>query len=374
MYRLDGSNWCLKVMRKIIHCDADCFFAAIEMRDDPSLRNRPMAVGGSPQSRGVISTCNYEARRYGVRSAMASAHAQRLCPDLLIVPHRMDAYREASQALRQIFFQYTERVEPLSLDEAFLDVSDSEHCEGSATRIAQEVRSKVKAELGISVSAGVAPNKFLAKIASDWRKPDGLFVITPEQVTEFIRELSVAKIPGVGPVTKQKLSDLQLHTCADVQQLSRFDLHQHFGRFGEKLYDYSRGMDERPVQAHRRRKSVSVEETYTQDLISFDQWQQELSLLCDALSTRLQRIDHYYVVQGCTVKVRYHDFTIRTSDGPAGPIRASSFAPLLTSLWERRSDPIRLLGIGVRLRDEAISHQWDLFEEEKHQALLHQYR
>jgi|SRR5690554_1920545 len=360
--------------RKIIHLDCDCFYAAVEIRDNPALANRPVAVGGDPHRRGVIATCNYVARRYGVHSAMPSARALQQCPELVILPPQFDKYRAISQQIMAIYRRYTKTIEPLSLDEAYLDVTHCPAHKNSATLIANAIRQEVKSQIGITVSAGVAPNKFLAKIASDWRKPDGLFVITPEQVTEFIRELPVAKIPGVGPVTKQKLSDLQLHTCADVQQLSRFDLHQHFGRFGEKLYDYSRGMDERPVQAHRRRKSVSVEETYTQDLISFDQWQQELSLLCDALSTRLQRIDHYYVVQGCTVKVRYHDFTIRTSDGPAGPIRASSFAPLLTSLWERRSDPIRLLGIGVRLRDEAISHQWDLFEEEKHQALLHQYR
>lgn len=356
--------------RKIIHLDCDCFYAAVEMRDNPKLVNRPVAVGGDPQGRGVIATCNYVARRYGVHSAMSSAQALKRCPELVILPPKFDKYRAISKQIMAIYRHYTELIEPLSLDEAYLDVTHCPAHKNSATLIANAIREEVKQQVGITVSAGVAPNKFLAKIASDWRKPDGLFVIAPDEVATFIPTLAVAKIPGVGPVTQKKLNQLQLHTCQEVQQLSRFELHQHFGRFGEKLYEYSRGIDERPVQAHRRRKSVSVEETFTHDLVSFQQWQQELAVLCQALEARLQRLDHHYVVQGCTVKVRYHDFTIRTSDGPAAPIHTSSFIPLLNALWQRRQDPIRLLGIGVRLRDEANTKQWDLFEEEKRQALL----
>lgn len=360
--------------RKIIHLDCDCFYAAVEIRDNPKLANRPVAVGGDPQGRGVIATCNYVARRYGVHSAMPSAQALKLCPELVILPPKFDKYRAISKQIMAIYRRYTDLIEPLSLDEAYLDVTHCPAHKNSATLIADAIRQEVKNNIGITISAGVAPNKFLAKIASDWRKPDGLFVIAPNQVADFIPTLAVAKIPGVGPVTQKKLTELQLHTCQDVQQLSRFELHQHFGRFGEKLYEYSRGIDERPVQAHRRRKSVSVEETFTQDLISFPQWQHELALLCEELSSRLQRLDPHYVVQGCTVKVRYHDFTLRTSDGPAGPIQTSSFLPLLQQLWERRQASIRLLGIGVRLRDEANTKQWDLFEEEKRQALLHQHQ
>jgi DNA polymerase-4 len=189
------------VLRKIIHIDCDCFYAAIEMRDDPRLAGRALAVGGTAQQRGVIATCNYEARAWGVRSAMPSRTALRLCPDLLILKPRMDAYREASRQIHAILRDYTELIEPLSLDEAYLDVSQSPHCGGSATRIAEEIRRRVVAEVGIRVSAGVAPNKFLAKIASEWNKPDGLFVIRPEQVEAFVAELPVARLHGVGKVT-----------------------------------------------------------------------------------------------------------------------------------------------------------------------------
>ena len=192
-------------MRKLIHADCDCFYAAVEVRDNPDLRGRPLAVGGSPEKRGVIATCNYEARDFGVRSAMASGQALRLCPDLLIVPPRMKHYQQVSRDIHSIFSHYTDLIEPLSLDEAYLDVSGSEHCHGSATLMAKELRQKVRTDVGIIISAGVAPNKFLAKIASDWNKPDGLFVITPDQVDEFVKKLPVNKLHGVGKVTAEKL-------------------------------------------------------------------------------------------------------------------------------------------------------------------------
>jgi len=192
-------------MRKIIHIDADCFFAAVEMRENPRLSRRPIAVGGAPDKRGVIATCNYPARAFGVRSAMASAYAKKLCPQLLIIRPRFELYREVSQQMRQIFRHYSEQIEPLSLDEAYLDVSDSAHFSGSATRIAVDIRRQIQSQLGLSVSAGVAPNKLLAKIASDWRKPDGLFVIRPEQVLDFVGPLAVSRLYGVGKVTAGRL-------------------------------------------------------------------------------------------------------------------------------------------------------------------------
>lgn len=355
--------------RKIIHVDCDCFYAAVEVRERPHLMHRPVAVGGDPHKRGVIATCNYPARKFGVHSAMPSARALKLCPELLILPPRFDLYREVSQQIMAIYKKYTEEIEPLSLDEAYLDVTHSKQYQNSATYIAQAIREEVRNTVGITVSAGVAPNKFLAKIASDWRKPDGLFVIAPNEIAEFIPHLEAKKIPGVGPVNAKTLANLGITTCADLQQLSRFTLHEHFGKFGERLYDYSRGIDERPVQSKRRRKSVSTEETFTHDLTELSQWQAELDILCEQLYRRLQRLDNYYVVQGATVKVRYNDFSIRSCDGPAGPITADTFRPLLHTLWERRQDPIRLLGIGVRLRDEAASTQRDLFEDEKQKAL-----
>ena len=213
--------------RKIIHVDCDCFYAAVEMRDDPTLRHRPVAVGGDPHRRGVIATCNYPARHFGVHSAMASSQALRLCPELVIVPPNFDKYRKVSTQIHDIFRRYTSLIEPLSLDEAFLDVSASDQFDNSATRIAEALRQDIRRELGITVSAGVAPNKFLAKVASDWRKPDGLFVIPPAQVDAFVAALPVKKISGVGRVTGERMAGLNLHTCGDLQSMSRLELSQH---------------------------------------------------------------------------------------------------------------------------------------------------
>ena len=199
-------------MRKIIHCDADCFFAAVEMRDDHSLVGRPLAIGGAVERRGVISTCNYEARAFGVRSAMATAMAKRLCPELLVLPHSMDKYKQASLQMRDIFQDYSSLVEPLSLDEAFIDVSHSLQCRGSATLMAQEIRQRVLEEVGITVSAGVAANKFLAKIASDWNKPNGLCVIPPNKTDRFVSQLPVDRLFGVGRVTADKLHQMGIQT------------------------------------------------------------------------------------------------------------------------------------------------------------------
>lgn len=359
-------------LRKIIHVDCDCFYAAVEMRDDPRLRGRPLAVGGDPQRRGVIATCNYEAREFGVRSAMASAHALRLCPELVILPPQFDKYRRVSSAIQALFRRYTALIEPLSLDEAFLDVTDSEQLQNSATRIAEAIRQSVRQDIGITVSAGVAPNKFLAKIASDWNKPDGLTVIRPDQVDAFVAALPVKKLHGVGRVTAAKLAALGIDTCADLRGYSRLTLAQHFGSFGERLYHLARGEDDRPVQANRRRKSVSVEETYTQDLPDLPAWQAQLPELLERLRTRMARLDADYLVQGLTAKVRYSDFSIATCDSGGDSLEPTQFAALLDLLWERRAGPARLIGIGVRLRDLAARQQPDLFEEERLAALRQQ--
>ncbi|MFA5495349.1 MAG: DNA polymerase IV [Porticoccaceae bacterium] len=334
--------------RKIIHCDADCFFAAIEMRDDPRLRHRPMAVGGSPERRGVISTCNYEARRYGVRSAMASRTALKLCPDLLIVPHSIDKYRAAARTMRDIFHDYTELVEAVSLDEAYLDVSNSPHHGGSATRIAAEIRHRIADSLDITVSAGVARTKFLAKIASEWHKPDGLFAITPVMEDDFIPQLPVTAIPGVGKVTAQKLDLLGITRCRDLALSPRDELIRHFGVFGTRLYEFARGIDERQVKPDRQRKSLSVEHTYPHDLVTAAACQQHLESLYIDLCQRLATLKGEHRIARLFIKIKFADFTATSLETAGQSPRLSTFRHLLDNGFERGNRPVRLLGVGIR--------------------------
>ncbi|MDG1580199.1 DNA polymerase IV [Pseudomonas sp. GOM6] len=350
-------------MRKIIHIDCDCFYAAIEMRDDPRLAGKPLAVGGAADRRGVIATCNYEARAWGVRSAMPTGQALKLCPDLLVVRPRFDAYKAASRDIHAIFRDYTEIIEPLSLDEAYLDVSASPHFAGSATRIAQEIRRRVSQELHITVSAGVAPNKFLAKIASDWHKPNGLFVITPEQVEAFVAELPVSKLHGVGKVTADKLGRLGIGTCLDLRDWSKLALAREFGSFGERLWNLARGVDERPVQVNSRRQSLSVENTFDQDLPDLAACLEQLPTLLEELNGRLSRLDSSYRPDKPFVKVKFHDFSQTTLEQAGASRELDSYRRLLSAAFARGNKPVRLLGVGVRLLDlRGRQEQLVLFE------------
>ncbi|RYE56008.1 MAG: DNA polymerase IV [Sphingobacteriales bacterium] len=352
-------------MRKIIHCDADCFYASVEMRDDPSLRNRPIAVGGSSDHRGVISTCNYEARKFGIHSAMPSSTARRLCPDIILLPHRMEVYKEVSQQMRSIFYDYTELVEPLSLDEAFLDVSESTLHQGSATLIAKEIRQRIKTELGITVSAGIAPNKFLAKVASDWNKPDGQFVIPPSDIETFIAKLPVKKIYGVGKSMAAKLAEINIFTCEDIQKFSIFELSQRFGQMGSRLYHLSRGIDDREVTVNRRRKSLSVENTFTHDLKDVSQCLNELPLLSQQLVSRLRRVDDDYKIIKLFVKIKFSDFTTTTIERSASSVSQTELQELCKEAYARSNISVRLLGVGVRfidLREDNAFFQLDLFK------------
>ncbi|MDX5371310.1 MAG: DNA polymerase IV [Pseudomonadaceae bacterium] len=329
------------------------------MRDDPRLAGRPLAVGGAADRRGVIATCNYEARAWGVRSAMPTGQALKLCPDLLVVKPRMDAYKAASREIHAIFRDYTELIEPLSLDEAYLDVSDSP----SATRIAQEIRRRVSQQLHITVSAGVAPNKFLAKIASDWRKPNGLFVITPEQVEEFVAALPVSKLHGVGKVTADKLGRLGIVTCLDLREWSKLALAREFGSFGERLWHLARGIDARPVQVDSRRQSVSVENTFDHDLPDLAACLQELPALLAQLDTRMARLDAGYRPDKPFVKVKFHDFSQTTLEQAGARRDLDSYRKLLSTAYARGNKPVRLLGVGVRLLDlRGRQEQLELFD------------
>lgn len=334
------------------------------MRDDPSLVNLPIAIGGKSDRRGVVATCNYKARQFGVRSAMPTGQALKLCPDLVVIPGTMAKYREAALQIRQIFYRYTDKVEPLSLDEAYLDVTDCTECHGSATLIAEEIRQVISREVGVTASAGIAPNKFLAKVASDLNKPDGQFVITPENVEGFVEKLEVKRIFGVGKVTNEKLRRLGIVTCGDLQQRSLVELVDKFGVFGKRLHDLSFGRDEREVNANSRRKSLSVEHTYSDDLQDIDACKGKLAGLLIELRSRLRRIDSDYMVTKQFIKMKFNDFSATTVERQmVAGLPAESFDHLFDQAWERGARPVRLLGIGVRFVDtsEQRATQLELF-------------
>ena len=337
-------------MRKIIHIDMDCFFAAVEMREDPALREIPLAIGGASDRRGVIATCNYQARRYGVRSAMATAYALRLCPQLKVIPGRMALYQQVSTELRAIFERYAERVEPLSLDEAYLDVSDSPLLHGSATLIAEAIRADIRRELGLTASAGVAPNKFLAKIASDLNKPDGLFVLRPEQVAEFVAHLPLLQIPGVGSKTAQRLATLGLHNGADVLSYPPHELLRQFGKCGQMLLQRVRGIDERPVEVSRVRKSVGVELTLPQDLQQMSEALTILGRLEADLRRRLGRHSPEGEIVRQGVKLKFADFQQTTVERSSERLDRALLLQLLQQAWSRgEGKGVRLLGLVVGL-------------------------
>lgn len=338
-------------VRKIIHIDADCFYAAVEMREEPSLQGKPVAVGGNAQQRGVIAACNYEARGWGVHSAMPTGQALKLCPDLIVIRPQMELYRSVSREIHAILQDYSDIIEPLSLDEAFLDVTESENCQGSATLMAKEIRSRVWQELRLVVSAGVAPNKFLAKIASDWRKPNGLFVITPAEVDAFVLQLPVTKLHGVGRVTAQKLKRLGIDDCARLRELELMQLVKHFGKFGERLWQLAQGVDERPVEANSRRQSVSVEQTFSEDLPDLDACLAQIPMLMASLNKRLARVGDDYRIDRPHVKIKFHDFTQTTLEQAGALISEERYAMMLSAAYARGNKPVRLLGLGIRLED-----------------------
>ncbi len=347
-------------MRKIIHCDCDCFFAAVEMRDNPEYCDIPLAIGGRSDRRGVIATCNYPARAFGVRSAMATAYALKLCPTLTVIPGQMEKYRQVSKQIMQLYREVTDKIEPLSLDEAYLDVSDSELFQGSATRIAEMLRHRVFEVTGITISAGVAPNKFLAKVASDWNKPDGLFVIRPEQVDAFVENLAVKKLHGVGSKTAEKLELMEVTTCADLKRLSKEHLAEHFGRFGERLFELSRGVDNREVVTQRVRKSVRVEHTFSKDLKTISECLSHLPDLYQQLLQRFNQLKGKPSIQGIMVKLKFSDFTQTTIEHRSRLHNEALFAGLMKQGYLRSNKPVRLLGLGFRLESCGIEEPQQL--------------
>lgn len=347
-------------MRKIIHVDMDCFFAAVEMRAHPEWRDIPLAIGGSASRRGVIATCNYPARQFGVRSAMPSHQALRLCPHLLLIRGNMAEYKRVSQQIRAIFYRYTELVEPLSLDEAYLDVTGSPLFNGSATLIAEDIRRAIRDELQLTASAGVAPNKFLAKIASDENKPDGLFVLSPGKVPEYVRGLALSKIPGVGQKTAEKLAAMGLETCDQAVAAGEDTLVRHFGKFGYALWQRAQGVDERPVQTDRVRKSVGVETTLAADIYAAEQGREILQQLWPELLRRLAERP----ISGLCIKLKFDDFEQTTLSRRTTVPELESALKLCEQIWERAEGRgVRLVGISAELAGEdsgvQLGFEWD---------------
>jgi len=349
-------------MRKIIHIDMDCFYAAVETRENPALRAHAVAVGGKPETRGVVAACNYEARAFGVHSAMPMSQAIKRCPQLIILPVNMKLYRAVSVKIQAIFKEYTHLVQPLSLDEAFLDVSDCQHNHGSATLIAQAIRQRIFNEHNLTASAGIAPNKFLAKIASDWKKPNGQFVITPNEVAGFVLDLPVKKIFGVGKVTNKKMQKLGINTCKDLQQLSKNQLHQHFGKFGDQLYGLSRGIDNRPVSINSIRKSISVEDTFVHDRVNLSACLAEVERLYNSLLPRLAASQKKQAlpIKALYIKLRFNNFKTTTAQTTASEPDLFSYCQLITTAWNRGKRPVRLIGLGIQFNDKDASRQLDL--------------
>lgn len=356
-------------MRKIIHVDMDCFYAAVEMRDNPLLAHLPIAVGGSEERRGVISTCNYLAREYGVRSAMATAQALKLCRRLVLVPGRMDVYQQVSKQINQIYHQYTDLVEPLSLDEAYLDVTDCTQCQGSATLIAQQIRQQIFEQTGLTASAGIAPNKFMAKIASDLNKPNGQYVITPQEVDSFALKMSLDKISGVGKVTFNKLQRLGLTTGEDVRKAELSLLQRYFGKFASVLKQRSMGIDNREINPHHERKSVGVETTLPTDIKGADACIEVLDKLLPQLARRLGKVDDKQQISKQGVKLKFNDFQTTTAEKISSQLDRDLCIELLQQALERaQGRSIRLIGLSVGLprekKDGQASPQMSLFAQQ----------
>jgi DNA polymerase-4 len=344
-------------VRKIIHIDMDAFYASIEQRDNPEYRGKPIAVGGSPEGRGgVVATASYEARKFGVRSAMPSKKAKQLCPSIIFVRPRFDIYKQVSQQIREIFHRYTDLIEPLSLDEAYLDVTNDKQDIGSAIDIAKLIRQAIKDELQLTASAGVSVNKFVAKIASDLNKPDGLAFIGPSKVESFMEKLAVEKFFGVGKVTAEKMKRMGLHTGADLKKLTEAEMTRHFGKTGKFFYKIVRGIDDREVRPDRETKSVGAEDTFPFDLTTLEEMNFELDKIIRTLHERLLR--HELKGRTITVKIKYHDFKIVTrsqsfSEGTDDKKIIAETAKQLLASTEPENKKIRLLGVSLSNFGEA---------------------
>jgi DNA polymerase-4 len=345
-------------MRKIIHIDMDAFFASVEQHDAPELKGLPVVVGGSPNGRGVVAAASYEARTFGIRSAMPAWRAVKLCPEAVFVKPRFERYKEVSDAIREIFYEYTDLVEPLSLDEAYLDITENKKGIKSARRVAELIKQDIRQRTGLTASAGVAVNKFLAKIASDLNKPDGLAVITPEKMIPFLEQLPVGKFHGIGKATEAKMHANHIFTGADLKKLSETEMMRTFGKSGLFYYNIVRGIDERRVKPHRIRKSVGAENTFSEDLQTFPEMEERLRAIAVKVAARMKKADASG--RTITLKVRYDNFESVTRSRTLQEMVCDEETLYRTSRdlmddTEAGIRPVRLLGISVsnlNLQDE----------------------
>ncbi|MDQ6992517.1 MAG: DNA polymerase IV [Mariprofundus sp.] len=351
----------IKKQRKIIHVDMDAFFASVEQRDNPDYRDRPLIVGGQPNSRGVVAACSYQARAFGIHSAMSCAEAYRRCPEALFVPPRFEAYQRVSKQLREIFWRYAIRVEPLSLDEAYLDVTYTESFDGSAIMIARAIKQEILAETGLVASAGVSYNKFLAKIASDMDKPDGLYVVLPKAGEAFVATLAVKKFYGVGPATEAKMHQRGIYTGKDLRGWSKEQLQEMLGKSADYFYQAARGIDHRPVRSSQVRKSLGKETTFAKDILNVQELRQYAEKLAEKVSAQLDAQN--LVPKTVTLKVKYANFkqVTRSFTRPAPFTHVLDIQVVLATLLEQTDVgimPVRLIGVTVsHFVDQAEEHQ-----------------
>ncbi|MBL4575984.1 MAG: DNA polymerase IV [Opitutaceae bacterium] len=344
-------------IRKIIHLDMDCFFAAIEIRNNPSFRGQPVAVGGTDHRRGVLTTCNYEAGEFGIHSAMPIFMALEKCPHLIITPIHFDDYRQESMRIRELMTSYSDILVPLSLDEAYIDVS---HIPENPSKIASQLRKKIYQTTGLHASAGIAPNKLLAKIASDWNKPNGQFEVKVDQIAAFMENLSVKKIWGIGKVASERLEKVKVTTCGQMQQLSPNRLQSLFGKFGKELYHLCRGIDERSVKKNQIRKSISTEHTFSQNLKTLEDCSNKLLFLLDDLEENLGKHAESRRITKVFIKIKFSDFSRTTVERTGLNPSLKTYRELLQEGFGRKGQPVRLLGIGVRFAEESADRNQQL--------------
>ena len=341
----------------------DSFFASLEIKDKPHLTNKPVAVGGKASQRGVLTTCNYVARKYGIHAAMPTKKALELCNDLVVLPVDIEKYRKVSRDIFKIFKCYSKKVEPVSIDEAYLDVTASNYCRGDPEEMAKEIRQCIHQDFGITASAGISSNKLIAKICSNWRKPNGQFSIDDSEIATFIKNVNLKNIPGIGKVNFKKCTSLRMETCKDMYRLSRDELINIFGSYGKMLFDLIRGIDNREIETNKIRKSISVEDTFIDDLVDINSCQNHIKILykklinrCKASSIRSSDVKEIFI------KIKFNNFETITRQKRCSNINLNQFYDLFDKNIIEMRKPIRLLGTGFNLKIQGDSPQYDIFQ------------